>query len=155
MFIGFLVNDLGNSQLNYYLTKNANKYLAKNPTSSVTLFYENLTPHAFPAHFSMTHISDAYGFAGPLVATSLLTAERLLAFPKPSASIFYVWDLEWTRMGGFDYRALQGIYCNRRLTLWARSREHSNIICDCWNRPATGVVDDFNFDDIEREISFL
>lgn len=155
MKIGFLVNDLGPSELNYFLCRNANAFLARRPRDSVALFYENICRPAFPAHFAVNHVSEAYGLAMPLVATSLATAERLLGFPKATPRVFYCWDLEWTRLGVQDYRTLQAVYGNRRLPLWARGREHAEIIASCWNRPSPGVVDAFNFDDIEREISLL
>lgn len=84
------------------------------------------------------------------IATCLNSASILLDNPKIKNIYFYVWDLEWHR-NIFDYDKIKNIYCNKKITLIARSDCHAKIIYDAWNI-VPNISYDFDIDSIvEKE----
>lgn len=151
MKIGFLVNNLGGSQLAYYLIRNVNFHLDKNYLIDVIAFYENLTKPCVPMSFASMPINEAWNYqADAIIATNLATAAKLLSFPTPAKKIFYVWDIEWLRLKQRYFRELRGIYSSPKIELWARSASHAELISDCWNKDVKGVVNDFNMNEIVK-----
>jgi len=94
-------------------------------------------------------ISQAWGHKGPMIATSLSTAEKLISFPSEQ-KFFYVWDLSWIRNSRElnDYEKYKRIYTDSSLSLIARSESHKQAIENCFNRKVEHVVSDFNIQDI-------
>lgn len=152
MKLGVLVRDLGPSQFNYYCIRNANVALKSGKVADFVAFYENLTKPCLTPNFAIMQAAEAWGYDGVLVATTLSTAEKLIRFPSAQRKLFYVWDLEWLRMGQKSYRALQAVYGHSRLRLLARSAEHARLIGEVWNREAA-IVDDFDLPALLKECS--
>ncbi len=133
--LGIAVNNLGGSQLNYFLIKNANSLLLNDPLLDITVFFENQGPTCLAVNFPIMPIYEAWSFAGPVVATTFTTAEKLLSFPSPTTKLFYVWDLEWTRhTQRRSYREWASVYGNTLLTLISRGADHMQVIEKAWNR---------------------
>lgn len=135
--LGVMVRDLGASELNWRLVRQANTM-----ATDVVLFYDELMPSPMPLLCASMPSVEAWGYDGPVVATSLLTAKKLLNLPAVSSRLFYVWDLEWLRMESPPYRGLYEVYGDERLTLVARTREHASLMEDLWGRAVARVVPD-------------
>jgi hypothetical protein len=150
--IGFVVNNLSASQLGYYLTNNLNKY--KNPSICFSVFLENITPHCILPQFSTFNISEAYGFHGILIATSLISADKILTYSCCQDKFFYVWDLEWQRGQNRPTNFYRRLY-NSPLKLIARNSYHAKAIENCWNSPVHGCVDDFNISDLVKIVTCI
>lgn len=144
MKLGFIVNNLGPSQLAYYLVKNLNDMVANRPELDAVIFYENVAKPCLQPRFAAMQALEAWGYNGVVTATTLSSAERLLSCPSPARKFFYVWDLEWTRGQG-EFRYFQRIYGNPKLELIARSAQHASVISSVWNRPVAGIVDDCDY----------
>lgn len=142
--IGILVNNLGLAQSNWYLIQNINRMLGERFDIDVMVFYEEPHRPCAPTNFALMQMVEAWGYDGSVVATTLSTAAKALSFPGTVKKWFYIWDLEWVHMRLKDYAMLQSIYANTSLQLLARSDEHARVIQDCWNRPVSGIVEDFN-----------
>lgn len=149
MKLGIAVKDLGPSQLGYYLTRNVNAALLANPILDITAFFENQVPPALAANFATMPMYEAWGFAGNIVATTFLTAQKAQKCQAPARKFFYVWDIEWARFHTRrSYEEWSSVYRDPALSLLARSAEHKALIESCWNRPVVAVVDDMNINQL-------
>jgi len=140
---GILVKKVDNSQLGYYVTKAIN-HIAENfvNTDVVVFAREHVVPPVMPL-FSTMPETDIWGYDAPVIATDLETARVLIDSCGPTKKYFYVWDLEWLRLGEFSHKQLSDIYNNEEIELIARSNRHYMIIKECWKEPSF-VMSDFN-----------
>lgn len=141
MKIGIALNNLGPSQLCYHLALQANTMVGSRSDVDVIAFYEDMQRPCLEMNFAHMQLAEGWGFDGVMVATSFSTAAKILRFPGPSRKLFYVWDLEWMRMGQKDFRSLQKVYGTNELTLVARSEDHARILSQVWNRDV-GIITD-------------
>ena len=146
--LAFAVTDLSASQLSCMLLRNIANFMTKHYDTDIIVFYENLEIPCMPPACAVMQIHEAFSYDGPLVATSLSTAEKLIRFPGPRQRAFYVWDLEWIRLQHKSYESLRDIYASPELTLFARGHDHAQLIEDVWNRKVAAVVEDFNLHEI-------
>lgn len=137
--LGLMVKDLSASELNWHMVQQANQFM-KDGSLDVIWFYEELLPTFIAPAGAMMQTAEAWGYDGPVVATTLSTAKKLAGFPCPSSKLFYLWDLEWLRITNRPYRALQAVYGDPRLRLVCRTEEHKHIVEDLWCRPVAGVA---------------
>jgi hypothetical protein len=143
--IGFLVRDLAFSQSAYHLIRNANAFLEERGHEVATyVFYERLARPCLVPRFFCSNLHDAWAFDGPLVATTLATAEKLRSFPSSPRKLFYAWDLEWMRAPAKGFPFHQDVYGDPRLELVARGPSHARAIEDAWNRAPVAVIPDMN-----------
>jgi hypothetical protein len=142
MKLGISLDNLGPSQLAYAVLSQANRLVTERSDVDVTVFYETLARPCITPRFAHMQMAEAYGFDGPVVATSLSSAGKLLRMPACPKKLFLVWDLEWLRKP-HAYENLKTVYCHSELTLLARGEDHAKAISDCWNRPVA-VVGDFD-----------
>jgi hypothetical protein len=140
--LGIVLDNLGPSQLAYAVLSQANRLVTERSDVDVTVFYESLTRPCITPWFATMQMAEAYGFDGPVVATSLSSAAKLLRMPSCPRKFFLVWDLEWLRKPQ-PYENLKAVYFHSELTLLARGEDHAKAISDCWNRPAD-IVGDFD-----------
>lgn len=137
MTLGIIVSYMGRDQLSHHIGHSGS--LCK--SDDLIVFFENITKPWIILPFTTMNISEAYDFRSPTIATSLITAERLLHFPGPTQKYFYVWDLEWLR-SATTYEEMSKVYNNERLSLIARSDDHAKVIKDAWNRDVSAIVED-------------
>jgi len=137
--LGFVVNNLGPSQLAYNLLTKANALLSQRYDLDLIVFYEQPARPCVIPNFSIMPLSETWGYDGPLVATDLSSAATLINLPNPGRKIFYVYDLEWTFEPKRPYRALQAIYGHPELTILCRGEDHKGAIEDSWNVWATAL----------------
>lgn len=144
--LGVLVSDLGASQQNYYLIKNANDLVGNRSDTDVVAFYESLSHPCMAMNFASMQLAECWSFDGVAVATTFSTAEKLIRFPGPRKRAFYCWDIEWLREKRM-FRDAQSVYGRPELILLARCKDHAEVISDVWCREVT-VVEDFNLEEI-------
>lgn len=143
MKLGIAVNNLGPSQANFQLIRNANKLLDEMGNLDIIVFYENAVRACVSPEFATMQMTECWGFDGPVIATSYSTAEKLLKCPCPSRKVYYIWDLEWLRQRR-HFNEHRSVYGNPSLLLIARSLSHSQVVAQAWNRPVSAVVEDFD-----------
>lgn len=132
---GVLVRDLGPSELAWRLLGHAR-------AQPLVFFQEHLVLPVLPPGGPVVSVSEAWGYKGPLIATTFSTAAKLAGFPGRAPRAHYLWDLEWLRVGPTDYRALAAVYRDGRLPVVCRSAGHAAAFERAWNRTPSGVVAD-------------
>jgi hypothetical protein len=140
--INILLQNMGASQLSYFTIKNCNDFALERSEIDIIVFYENLHKNCLSPNFAVMQIAEAWGQKGPMVATSLSTAFKLISFPC-GPKLFYIWDLEWLR-GQQQYEKYADVYTHPALQLVARSESHKRIIENAFNRKVDHILDDFN-----------
>jgi hypothetical protein len=139
-----LVNNLGSSQLSFFLIKEINDLPELRPGIDGIVFYENLSSACLPTNFATMNISECWSHSGTTVATSLSTAKKLSSFPSQK-KLFYVWDLEWIRNNNTkSYEEYIAVYTDESIELIARSKSHKEAIENAFNRNVNHVIPDFN-----------
>jgi len=140
-----LVPNTGANQISFCLINQVNRLFYIHPEIDVMVFYENMHKNCIPANFSTMEISHAFNHKGPMIATTLSTAKKLISFAAEK-KFFYVWDLSWIRNSRevSHYEQYESIYTNTSLELIARSESHKRAIENCFNRQVNHVVSDFN-----------
>ena len=139
-----LVNNLGSSQLSFFIIKEINALPALRPEIDGIVFYENLSSACLPVNFATMNMSECWCHSGPIVATSFSTAKTLSEFPSEK-KMFYVWDLEWMRSNNKkQYEEYRDVYTNESMELIARSTSHKEAIENAFNRTVNYVIPDFN-----------
>lgn len=147
--LNFLVDDMGASQLSFFLIKELNKLTHERCDVCPIIFYANLTDHCVkPVEFSMMQMVEAFDHAGPTIATSLTTAGCLISMPKPHPKFFYVFDLEWMRLAEMNWVSVCHIMRHSDLILIARSESHKVAIDSCFNVCVPHVIDNWNMEKI-------
>lgn len=111
----------------------------------VTVFWVYLNKGCVNSLCSNHHISDGYYWDGPMIATCLETAHKLLNFPTCPFKMFFIEDLEWLRMPQKNYHELEQIYRNPSLTLLCRSDDHKKVIENAWNVKVEKVIHNYDF----------
>jgi hypothetical protein len=148
--ISFLVAHTGSSQLSFFLINELNKMAETNPEIDAIIYHENKHRNCVPANFAVMNLSDAWANNGPVIATSLSTAKKMISFPS-DRKLFYVWDIEWIRnnhMKTLEYEEYSEVYTDNSLELIARSEPHKRIIENAFNKPVSHIVSDFNMSEI-------
>jgi len=143
--IGILVNNFGPTQLAYCCIKNLNEFISNNQLDYSPIgFYEQLYPTCLPTLFATMHINEIYGYSANLITTDLNTTVKAVNSFGRKKIYFYVWDLEWVRMKQKNYLSLMPIYNNPEVELISRSKEHYDLIENCWNKKPIAIVEDFH-----------
>jgi hypothetical protein len=149
MKLGFIVPDLGLSHRSYALTNAINKFYegGNNSNIDIAVFCENRVEPRVEPYFATFNVTDAYAYAGPMVATSLSTAKKILSFPQLTHKFFYVWDLEWINNATMNFNDFSDIYQNNKLEFVVRSEEHKKIFEKVWNAKTFKIIEDFNINE--------
>ena len=144
-----LVPNTGANQISFCLINQVNRLFDIRPEIDVMVFYENIHKNCIPANFSAMEISHAFNHKGPMIATTVSTAEKLISFPSEK-KFFYVWDLSWVRNSRqlSEYEKYKKVYCDESLELIARSKSHKKAIENCFNRKVKHVISDFRIEEI-------
>ena len=146
--IAAVVDNLGPTQLSFYLIKEFNS-LAKHTKYSPVCFYNSLSPPVVKPHFATMNISHYATYYGCTVATSVETANLILKTENSSDKFFYVWDLEWLRKP-MQFTDVVSIMRDERIKLIARSENHKDLIEKYANREVSGIVDNWNMQQLEE-----
>jgi hypothetical protein len=140
--IGFLLKDVSSSELAYNILRKGSE-----TNIDTFIFFENVSRPCISSLVPLAHISEAYIFDGPLIATCLQTANKLIPMYSPKPKFFFLNDLEWLHIP-FQYRQYESfasVYLNKELTLICRSESHKQLTEMVWNRKVKHIVERYNF----------
>ena len=138
-----LVNNLGSSQLSFFVIKQINELPELRPEIDGIVFCENLSSTCLPTNFSVMNICESWFNSGPVIATSFSTAEKMSRFASGKKSL-YVWDLEWIRNEkNIPYERYKRVYTDESLEIIARSEHHKKAIENAFNIKVNHVIPDF------------
>lgn len=150
--IGFIVNNLGPSQISYNLISQINKLYSANVPVCFAIFYENVANLMMEPNCMIMQCSEAWSYKGILISTSLTNANKLIRMPAAEKKYFYVWNIEWLGNIIPYYEPTQFVYSNPELHLIARNEDHATLIQNSYNRNVDFVVDDFDLVSMLRNI---
>jgi len=150
MQFGVITYSLDPSQQGIMIAKALNDHIATHTNLCPIVFYRDYYQSLITPLFPMMQEVEAWQFTGPVIATSLESAKRLLKYPSPSKKFLYVLNLEWTYEQNANYDELSSIYAN--INLIARSQDHFNLLKNTWATPV-GIAEDFNCQQIMGIIS--
>lgn len=140
---GIMVDRFDISQLGIYMGSNLHALMKERSDIDYVVFYKNWAkPPVYP-NFCMLMEREIWGFNGPIIATSISTAQKLINCPGSPRKYFYVWNLEWFMQNTLLYEDLCKIFKNPHIDLVARSESHSKIIEKVWKKPAL-IMEDFD-----------
>ena len=147
--LGFLVRNLGASQLGYFLAKNLNDFLDEGLGIDCTVYSEERHNGCLTASFPVMQMVEAWGQGGTMISTSISTTCKMIKFPSSHRKLFYVWDLEFLRgHTPHYYDLIKKVYLNEDIELLVRCKNHADVIKNNFNRDVVGVIEDFNMVDI-------
>lgn len=152
MKCGVAVSDLGPSQLNYQFITNTNEMVGSRFDFDAIAFYENISKPCLAMNFASMSLTEAWGFSGVMIATTLSTAQKISHFPSCSGKIFYVWDIEWVRIRNKQFSELAQVYRNPELTLVARCEDHAQLLKQIWGRDAA-IIRDFDLEKLHETLA--
>lgn len=144
--INFLVNNLGASQLGYFLTRNINEEYASNRHDiDYIVFYEIMHRYCLKPNFAIMSGCEIWGQEGITIATSSDLALKLTKTSGPERRILYLWDLDWIRGQQRNfYPVYAQLYTDPSLEIVCRSEDHSKLLQNSFNIKPIGIVEDFN-----------
>lgn len=125
MNLGFVVNDIGNSERNYKLLKLIDKIPDKNNDIIPYIFFQNIAPPAVEPSCLMMNILGITNFSGKVVAMDLESAQVVLNNNANTENWLFLWDLPWLH-NVINYVSCLDILKNFNLIV--RSEEHKLII---------------------------
>ena len=140
--LGFLLRDTSPSELSYNILTRGTKH---SDDIDTVIFFEHITRPCIDSLVAKMHISEAYSFDGPIISTDLNTTIKLINFPTPCPKLFFLNDLEWTRLPQKNFAQLSLIYRYPELTYICRSEDHKTLVQNCWNSKVSFVINRYNF----------
>ena len=152
MKIGIILNNLGASQLAYYVIRNINEQSEASVEDDCTIFFENMSPLVIKPLVGSMNTSEIWNFDGTLISTSFENTISSLNAATSAKRYFYVWDLEWLRPHGKSFERQVLAYADKDINLIARSEDHAKAIWNYCNRDVCGIVDDFNIEQLMEVI---
>ena len=146
-----VVDDLGPSQKCFYLIKEFNK-AATSKDVSISTFYNRPAKPIMKPLFSCRSVAFLSGYHGTAIAASLTCAETLLRSHNRSDKYLYLWDIDWL-ITPVNFSVACDILRDDRLKLIARSESHARVIGDFCNKEVSGIVDNWNIDELRGIIT--
>ena len=98
MKLGFLVDNLGASQLGYYLSQNINDALERYDDLDIICYYENFEGKCMHQNFSNINISGAWSQEGVMIATSPSRQKRWRISLEGARNIFMFGTTTMTKL---------------------------------------------------------
>ena len=142
MKISAVVNNLGPSQMAFYLIKEFNK-LSKDTKNSCSVFTELSGVFVTRPLFSCYSIAFFPEYDGTSICTTIQEAKAVLATSNSAKKYLYLWDLDWTQKP-VNHKEYCDIMLNDRLEIIARSDSHAKCIENFCNRTPIGIIDNWN-----------
>ena len=156
--LGFILHDLNPSELAFNIFMRA----VELHDWSVYVFFEELSRPPLSSYLSpIYHVGEAYTFDGPLIATTLSTAQKLITFPTPRPKYFFLNDLEWLRYPQKQFDIFASIYQHPELELICRSEQHRILVENCWGKNVSHIIEAYKFyeqpflDELAQKGNFL
>jgi hypothetical protein len=95
MNIGFVINNIANSDLAFDLLNTLHTEGEKSNNNSYYIFYQNISPPVMSLPCLAMNITGLANFKGKAVALNLESAEVLSKNNSQTKNYLYLWDLPW------------------------------------------------------------
>lgn len=131
MNIGFVINNLANSELSHGLLDALYKFTENDNNNSYCIFFQNLAPEVMTPPCMTINISGLSGFKGKAVALDLDSAEVLNTNYSITDNYLYLWDIAWL-YAVVNYTACVDLLSNFKII--TRSESHRDIVSNYTGR---------------------
>lgn len=139
--LGIVIPHLGVSQTAFYVINETNKFIKSTHTDCV-LFYESVVLPCIKPLCSTLCVNGIVNFNGVLITTTIDTTIMATKINNVSKIIFYLWDVEWLRIGNQNFLYnLQAYRSN--VELICRTKDHIDLVKNYCNRQDVRVVENF------------
>lgn len=145
-YINILVEDLGASQLSYYLSTEINKIHTIRTDITCIVYYHNIHRHCINPLFATMSNVEISGAKDIAIATSINTANKLLEVIGPTKKFYYIWNLEWQGLQQSYYTALLELLHKPELSIITRSESHAALLYNNFNRKPDLIFDNFQLE---------
>lgn len=141
MNIGFVVKDLGNSEVSYDLIKQIGEKSEQTNTISSYIFFQNLVPNLMIPYCMTMNITGLSNFTGHAVAIDLEPALILDNNISNTTNWIYITNLEWLN-SILNFEICSKILENFKIV--ARSESHKKIIRNFTGRDDIYIAKDIS-----------
>lgn len=136
--IGILLPHLGPTQMAYEIITALNITLMNKINFDFTLFVEEILMPCTKPLCAIMNIAEIHAYHGNLITTTIQNTMFTLGAVAIQRRFFYLWDLEWLRLGRQNYLQNMSVYRNSNIQLITRSQSHADQLNEyCGN---TSVV---------------
>lgn len=141
MNIGFVVNNLSNSELAYDLLKTLHDRSGNSNDEAYYIFYQNITPPVMSLPCLGMNITGLSNFTGKAIALNIDSANVLMSNNSPTENYLYLWDIPW--LGGvINYQACVELL--KRFKIFVRSESHKKNVMNFTGRNDIVVAENIN-----------
>lgn len=144
MKIGILFSNIEYNQLIHYVSE----FVNRNHDIDLIGFFDNNYVLSNRLNFATMQSNELYSYDGIGIATDISTAEKLLHSPSLKKRYLYLWDLEWLRHPQKVYHDFAKIYRNKEIKIIARTKDHADLIENCFNVKVKYIADNFKIEKI-------
>lgn len=142
--IAVMINELGASQLAYFVVRSMNAFLTANPLADAVILYRQYSSVYTQTFFATMPTECIHEFRGTVVTTDLESTKCAVMYGhKP---IFYVNDLEWIR-GRTNFMDNVKTY-REAIRLICRSEDHADALVKYAGIDRVEVMPVFNIAEI-------
>lgn len=137
MNIGFVINNLANSEFSYELLNQLHKETEKSNSNSYYIFYHNIMPPVMNIPCLAMNLTGLNGFQGKAVAFNIDSAEVLGKNNSHTDNYLFLWDLPWLS-NVLNYEACLELL--NKFKLIVRSQSHKDNLYNYCGREDIIVV---------------
>jgi hypothetical protein len=125
MNIGFVLNNIGNSEFNYELIKKINNLKDITNQISPCIFYQNIMPPVVTPCCFLMNLSGLSNYYGKLVVSEIEAASIVNSNNPTTENWYYFWDIEWLD-NVINYESYLNLLTNFKLVV--RSESYKTIL---------------------------
>lgn len=125
MNIGFVLNNIGNSEFNYELIKTINGLKDISNKISPCIFYQNIVPPVITPCCFLMNLSGLSNYYGKLVVSEIEAASIVNNNNPTTENWYYLWDVEWLN-SVVNYESCLNLLSGFKLV--ARSESYKTIL---------------------------
>lgn len=149
--IGFMINQINQSQQYTALSKNINTLCEKYKDIDPIVFYNdnfNTDPNS---QFAIIQMVESLDYDGILIATDTISAHILKKCMVSKKKYFYIWNIDW-HISNRPFGFIKDIYLNNEIELIARSQDHFKLIKSVFKEPKH-IIEEFSYEQIRNIIN--
>lgn len=141
MNIGFVVNNLANSELSYDLLSSLHSQSGKSNNESYYIFYQNISPPVVNLPCVGMNITGVSNFTGKLIACGLDSAIIVDSNNSNTENYLYLWDLPWLH-SVTNYAVCVSLL--NKFKIFVRSESHKQNLYNYCGIENVTVAENFN-----------
>lgn len=136
--LGVLLDNFSSGDLPFTLIYEGNKL---DREVDLCGFYIDISPVCANPQFALMEAAETMTFYGPIIATSIRTANYLKTNTNRDDKFYYIWDIEWMNhnINHEEYKSLL-----QDMKIIARNNYVAGWLEDIWGRKPDYIMDNFD-----------